>query len=108
MIYLALEFLNGLGYGASPKIEEGKTYDIISAIQVLEHLLNPDSMIADISKTIKPVCRFLLAVPNGGEISKCGPTWIGFMVDHEHINYFSLKTLSQLLIKHNIYIEQYW
>jgi len=104
----ALKFLSGLGYSVSSTVEKTAQYDIVCAFDVLEHLADPAAMIAAMARALKPDGRLLLSMPNGGEISKSGPTWVGFRVDPEHLNYFNLKTLGQLLAGHNLYIEHYW
>ena len=47
-------------------------------------------------------------MPNAGEYLKAGPSWIGFRVDFEHLNYFDLHSLSQLLRQHNLFVEHFW
>jgi len=52
--------------------------------------------------------RLLLSFPNGGEIGTIGPAWLGFRVDLEHLNYFSLSSLGTLLQECGLYVEHYW
>jgi hypothetical protein len=52
--------------------------------------------------------RVLISVPNAGETLKAGPSWIGFRVDLEHLNYFSLPTLSRTLRVCGIEVTDSW
>jgi len=82
--------------------------DVVCLLQVLEHLLEPAEMIADVANALERDGRVLVSVPNAGEVQKLGQHWVGFRVDFEHLNYFDLSTLSQLLSMHGLYVEQYW
>ncbi len=83
-------------------------FDVICLFQVLEHLVDPSVLLTDISRSLSKDGRVLIAVPNGGEYAKTGPTWLGFRVDLEHVNYFDLKSLAALLSKHGLFCEHYW
>jgi len=96
------------GIRAEADIPEGAQWDVICAFQVLEHLTDPAAMVAKMAAALKPDGRLLLAVPNGGETDITGPTWVGFRVDLEHLNYFSSKTLARLLSQHGVLVEQFW
>lgn len=82
--------------------------DIICAFSVFEHLPDPKEVLREIYKKCAPDGRLLLSMPNGGNFENAGDTWCGFRVDLEHINYFSLKTLSGLLACSGFFVEQYW
>lgn len=100
--------LSRTGIRAEPDVPTGAEWDVICAFQVLEHLTDPAAMVAKMASALKPDGRLLLAVPNGGELEVTGPTWVGFRVDLEHLNYFSSKTLAQLLSQHGLFVEQFW
>lgn len=104
----ARRFLTELGYEASEKINDAARYDIVCALQLLEHLPDPGAMLAQAARVLKQDGRLLVSLPNGGEADKQGPTWVGFRLDFEHLNYFSLKSLGRLLGRHQLYIEQFW
>ena len=82
--------------------------DIVCAFQLIEHLENPGNLLAQISESLVDDGRLLLALPNGGECEQVGASWLGFRVDLEHFNYFSIKTLSRLLAQFGLFVEQYW
>jgi len=101
-------FLKECGIYITSVIDTSVEYDIVCLIQVLEHLISPSEMLSDISKSLKKDGRALISVPNGGEYAKAGPSWIGFRVDFEHLNYFDLLSLTKLLFKHELIVEQFW
>lgn len=82
--------------------------DIICAFSVFEHLSDPKEVLKKIHQNCAPDGRLLLSMPNGGNFENAGNTWAGFRVDLEHINYFSLKTLSEMLASCGFFVEQSW
>lgn len=104
----ALNFLRLNNFKADSVIDKSNNYDVICMLQVLEHLYSPLETISELSKIIKDDGRLLISIPNAGEYSKIGLGWIGFRVDLEHINYFDLGSLSNLLLNHEFYIEHFW
>jgi SAM-dependent methyltransferase len=96
------------GIPSASTLDSCAEFDVICLLQVLEHLSDPRKMVAAIARALKPHGRLLISVPNAGEALKAGPTWVGFRVDLEHLNYFDLRTLSDLLFPHNLLIEQFW
>jgi SAM-dependent methyltransferase len=83
-------------------------FDVVCLFQVLEHLVDPGEVLAAVCRTLSQDGCLLLSLPNGGEIARVGETWVGFTVDLEHLNYFSLKPLSRLLHDHGLLVEQFW
>jgi SAM-dependent methyltransferase len=104
----ALADLAGQGIGAARALESGRTFDIACAFQLIEHLADPGGWIATVADALTPGGRLLLATPNGDEIERVGPTWIGFRVDLEHLNYFGVRSLARLLARSGLYLEQHW
>jgi SAM-dependent methyltransferase len=104
----ALLFLRGLGIPASRELDSGRQYDVVCAFQMIEHLERPSEFIERASECLVGDGRLLLALPNAGEFERIGPGWVGFRVDLEHLNYFSLASLSALLLKHGLYVEHFW
>jgi len=82
--------------------------DVVCAFQLLEHLEMPQEFCSEVCNALTEDGRLLLALPNGGEVEQIGESWVGFRVDLEHFNYFSLKTLARLLGRYNLFIEQFW
>jgi len=89
-------------------LKNAPNYDVICLLQVMEHLVSPHTMIAAVSNALKTDGRLLISVPNGDEVSIAGLSWVGFRVDFEHLNYFTLKSMADMLLRHNLYVEQFW
>jgi SAM-dependent methyltransferase len=104
----ASRFLQSLGIPATQRLDRDRQFDVICALQLIEHLTHPSDLIKQASACLVSDGRLLLAVPNGGELERVGPAWIGFRVDLEHLNYFSLGPLSRLLLQHGLYLEHFW
>jgi len=92
----ATEYLKHIGIPCVKTVDTKKTFDIVCAFQLIEHLSDPGQFVKEISSVLPENERFMLALPNGGEAEKVGPAWIGFRVDLEHFNYFSVQSLSIL------------
>ncbi|WP_161957541.1 class I SAM-dependent methyltransferase [Mariprofundus sp. EBB-1] len=104
----AQKYLSSLNIPVFNQPPKDLKFDIISAFHLVEHLLNPIEFIESMSNRLVKDGRLLLALPNGGEVNDFGPTWVGFRVDFEHVNYFSVSTLSRLLYKCGLILEQVW
>lgn len=104
----AREEAHSLGLVAFDKLPEGRQYDVTCAFQVLEHLVNPGETIAAIGRLTRSEGRVLLSTPNAGEVARLGRDWLGFRVDLEHFNYFTLGSLAELLRRHGLLVEHFW
>jgi SAM-dependent methyltransferase len=104
----ASKYLTGRGVRVTRRISSTDKYDVITCFQLMEHLANPADLVREISAVLVEDGRFLLAFPNAEEANRCGPGWIGFRVDLEHLNYFTLRSVSQLLARTGLYVEQVW
>jgi SAM-dependent methyltransferase len=100
--------LERLGIAATAEVPPDARADVVCAFQVLEHLPDPGALVAAIARALADDGRLLVEIPNGGEVERVGATWVGFRVDLEHLNYFSLRTMSDLLARHGLYVEQHW
>lgn len=96
------------GFSVMEEIPSTGQYDVTLAFQVLEHLHAPGDMLAAMARLTKPDGRILLAMPNATEVSNLGRDWLGFRVDLEHFNYFTIATVAELLRRHGILIEHFW
>ena len=79
--------------GSLEDIEEGPTYDCITAFDVLEHVLDPRAFMASISARLKPGGYAALTLPDRSSIfaKLMGSRW-WFYIPEEHLHYFTPKT----------------
>ncbi len=76
--------------GALPHLPfKSKSFDIVSCIQVLEHLHNPEACVKDLCNVARKVV--ITQVPNGlKSVSYADPT---------HINHFTISQLNNLVVE---------
>jgi SAM-dependent methyltransferase len=81
-------------------IEEGllenRTFDVITAFDVIEHVKQPVVAFDRIARALRPGGIFLCITPNGKCISRWGRAWIGLQKDMEHLMYPRAQDLQQL------------
>ena len=104
----ALQSLRRLGIPAAKAFDTTRKFDVVCAFQLIEHLAKPAQFVEEASRVLEPEGRLLLALPNGGECGKVGCAWIGYRVDLEHLNYFSIASISHLLTRYGVYVEHFW
>jgi SAM-dependent methyltransferase len=100
--------LAGRGIPVEPEVQGEERFDVVCAFQLLEHLSGPGEFIRRVARALVSDGRLLLALPNGGDAERVGPNWVGYRVDLEHLNYFSVGTLARLLGMHGLHVEQFW
>ncbi len=98
----------GAGLDCTPEIRKDARYDIVCAFQVLEHLADPHGMLRQVSEALVDDGVFLAAVPNGGQAVRVGATWVGFRRDLEHLQYFSIGTIAELMAAYGLFVECFW
>lgn len=82
----------------------GRTYDFVLFGDVLEHLVHPDRVLAQLSKRAKPGGRVIVSLPNiafaGNRISHLLGKWdykdYGIL-DRTHLRFFTRRTMLQLI-----------
>lgn len=104
----ATTFLESVGIPSGPELPDGRKFDVVMMCQVIEHMRSPSASLSRVSVAMLPDARLFIAVPNGGEAKTVGPRWVGYRVDLEHLNYFDVRSLSYLLSRHSLEVEQYW
>jgi SAM-dependent methyltransferase len=73
-------------------------FDLITMLQVIEHLSNPVSVIHDVKRILKPGGYFYVACPNFESISfKLFGKYHRHVSTFGHLNLFSPETLSKII-----------
>ncbi len=72
-------------------------FDVVVNFEVIEHLFSPKDFIVQCKKMLKKGGLFVVTCPNGKgfDITVLGQESIA--IDHEHLNYFNPKSLSDLI-----------
>ncbi len=85
----------------------GEPFDVIISVEVIEHLLYPKELIKAAQKHLKPDGCLIVTTPYHGYWKNLALAITGKMDQHfgvdwdgGHIKFFSVPTLSQLLINH--------
>ncbi len=74
-------------------------YDVVTMWDVIEHVPDPKTSIQIVADLLRPGGIFELSTPDIASIPAklTGKRWIGYKLADEHIYYFSVRTLSQML-----------
>ena len=87
-----------------PYLDLQNSFDIVIAVEVIEHLLYPKELAKAARKCLKPNGRLIITTPYHGYLKNLILALSGKMDDHftalwdgGHIKFFSVKTLSSLL-----------
>lgn len=82
------------------------SFDIITAFEVLEHVLNPLELMRNVARLLRPNGMFYLTTPNFNSISRhiLGPQW--HVIEYpEHLFYFTPKTLRNMAKRAGLAVE---
>lgn len=76
-------------------------FDVITMLDVIEHLSDPHSAIKHVNKILKPNGLFVITTPDIGSLTAklLGKYWEEIRRVREHIYFFSRKTLTKMLEK---------
>jgi len=82
---------------------EAQSFDLISARHVIEHVQDPDTFIADITRLLKSGGRLHLRTPSSEALSRSifGRNWFPNEVPR-HLILFSKKNLNMLAARHGL------
>jgi SAM-dependent methyltransferase len=85
-------------YGATPPADR---FSVLASFEVIEHLFAPRDFLQAAHRVLRPGGLLVLTCPNGQgfDIQVLGTQ--SDSVDHEHLNYFSPKSLRKLLMDCN-------
>jgi SAM-dependent methyltransferase len=89
----------------------GRTFDVVVAGELIEHLANPGLFLERANKHLKKDGMLILTTPN-----VFSPSFIirrifnrDLHVNEEHVAYYDVQTLNQLLTRYNFELEDvYW
>lgn len=85
------------------QIQKKNEYDIIVFRQVLEHIIDLDTFVFGVKEALKNDGSIVIEIPDTSwNLEK-----LDYALWEEHVNYFTLNTLSRLLAKHGIEIFHY-
>jgi len=83
--------------------------DIILAGEILEHLNNPGLFLEGIKRLAKENVELIITVPNSPTLKSFLRSLVGTeMVHHDHVCYYSLKTLTTLLKRYSFEVKEYY
>jgi 2-polyprenyl-3-methyl-5-hydroxy-6-metoxy-1,4-benzoquinol methylase len=86
---------------------ENEKFDIITMWHVLEHVPELNQRVQELNRMLKPNGTLIIAVPNSDsyDAKHYKSHWAAFDVPR-HLYHFNTKTITQLLEKHKLKIEQ--
>ncbi|OGV83911.1 MAG: hypothetical protein A2340_11655, partial [Lentisphaerae bacterium RIFOXYB12_FULL_60_10] len=73
-------------------------FDIITMMDVIEHLPQPRPAVAEAARLLKPEGLLAIMTPNFSSHRVWGDRWHGYQASYEHLYYFNRKGLSRLLM----------
>lgn len=76
-----------------------ESYDLVTMWDVIEHVPDPTAYITEAARVLRSGGVISLATPDVDSLPArlAGRRWVGFKLSEEHVYYFSVKTLSQML-----------
>jgi 2-polyprenyl-3-methyl-5-hydroxy-6-metoxy-1,4-benzoquinol methylase len=73
--------------------------DIITLIDVIEHMPNPDDDLRAVHRTVRNHGLLMIMTPNYDAHKLWGAKWHGYNASFEHIHFFGRKSLTRLLAR---------
>ncbi|MEM6691486.1 MAG: class I SAM-dependent methyltransferase [Planctomycetota bacterium] len=85
-------------HGGLEQIEGDRTFDLITALHVIEHVYDPRAFVGKMYDHLKPGGTLLLAAPHMGSFWRfvLGHKWPSFKYP-EHVSYFGKATMKRLI-----------
>jgi len=79
---------------------EPASYNLVTMWDVIEHVPDPRAYTLRAAELLRPGGLISLATPDIDSIPArlAGRRWVGFKLSEEHVYYFSVRTLSQMLV----------
>ncbi len=75
------------------------TFDAVTLFDVVEHVEEPRSLLAEVRRVLKPGGCLAIIMPDAGSGRACaaGDGWIGYTASLEHVLYFDATSLRRVL-----------
>ena len=85
----------------------GSYFDVITMWDVLEHVINPDWVLHEVYRILKPNGLLVISMPNSDSIDRkiFGKYWAGWDIPR-HNNVFNSKNINSYLSKFNFHLEE--
>jgi SAM-dependent methyltransferase len=110
----AVEAVRGLGFevhlGETSELDlSAAAFDVISLIEVLEHVPDPDSLLATCARLVRPGGAVYLTTPNGRSLSArvLGTSWTAISPP-DHLQLFSGNGLRAALARSGLRVRRTW
>jgi SAM-dependent methyltransferase len=89
--------------GGIEAVPEERRYDLVIALQVVEHVYEPHAFVERAVQLVRPGGHLLLAAPNMASPLRhlLGARWPSFKVP-EHVSYFDAASLGRLMSTHGV------
>jgi len=78
---------------------DAEAYDLVTMWDVIEHVPDPKAYVRRAAELLRPGGVISLATPDVDSLPArlAGRRWVGYKLSEEHVYYFSVKTLSDML-----------
>lgn len=85
--------------------ENEAKFDVVLALEVIEHVLSPTRFIANVARVLKPGGLLVLSTPNYACTKRFGNEWFGFNASFEHVFFYSSNVLVKMMLKEEFYLS---
>jgi glycosyltransferase involved in cell wall biosynthesis/SAM-dependent methyltransferase len=89
------------------------TYDVIVAGDILEHVINPSTLLKSLAAHVRPGGQILVSVPNFGHWYPRGKVALGRFdydqrgpLDHGHVRFFTRKSFERLVNECGLHVAE--
>jgi len=82
------------------------SFDLIAAIDIIEHLYNPKYFFLFVSRLLKPGGILFIRTPNWNAAREYGGRWEGLHQDAEHVYYFNRSSLDNYLTQVGVFLVE--